>query len=132
VTRNLQALGILWCVYGAYRILSGLAGMFFLQAFTAHGFGSGWPFNGRMPPQFPPPWMGFFVPVIATLTISAAAVAFVTAYGLVTRRPWGRTLAIVVAVLALFNFPLGTALGIYTLYVMAPADSGLEYGSLTA
>ena len=132
VTRNLQALGILWCLYGGYRILTGLAGMFFLQFFTSHGFGHGWPFNGRVPPQFPPPWMSFFVPVIATFTVIAAVLAFVTAYGLITRRSWGRTLAIVAAVLALFKFPLGTALGIYTLYVMAPAESGVEYESITA
>jgi len=131
VTRNLQALGVLWCVFGAYRIVGGLIGMFFLQAVARHAFG-GWPFPGHIPPQLPQTWMAFLVPVIATLTIVSAALAFLTGYSLLSRRPWGRTLAIVAAVLALFKFPLGTALGIYTLWVLAPGESGVEYDSITA
>lgn len=133
VTRNLQTLGVLWCVFGAYRIIGGLIGMFFLQAWATHGFGhGGWPFGGHMAPQFPQAWMGFLLPFIATLTIVSAALAFLTGFSLLSRRPWGRTLAIVAAILALFKFPLGTALGIYTLWVLAPGESGLEYDSITA
>jgi hypothetical protein len=39
-------------------------------------------------------------------------------YGLLTRQPWARVLAIVVAVLGLLNFPVGTAIGIYALWVL--------------
>jgi hypothetical protein len=39
-------------------------------------------------------------------------------YGLLKGRPWGRVLAIVVAVLGLINFPVGTAIGIYALWVL--------------
>jgi len=76
--------------------------------------------------------MGFLLPVIATLTVVSAALAFVTGFSLLSRRPWGRILAIVAAVLALLKFPLGTALGIYTLWVLVPAESGIEYDSITA
>ncbi len=131
VTRHLQVLGILWCVYGAYRVITGLLGMFFLQAWATRGFGDGWPFNGHMSPQFPAAWMSYIVPLIAVTTIIAAALAFLTGFALLSRRSWGRTLAVVVAVLALFKFPLGTALGIYTLWVVAPRESGLEYESMT-
>lgn len=133
VTRNLQPLGVLWCVFGVYRIVGGLIGMFFLQAWATHGFGNGgWPFGGHMAPQFPQAWMAFLLPVIATLTIVSAALAFLTGFSLLSRRPWGRTLAIIAAILALFKFPLGTALGIYTLWVLAPRESGVEYNSMTA
>ncbi len=50
--------------------------------------------------------------------------------GLLNRRPWGRTVAIIVAILALVKFPFGTALGIYTLWVLAPGASGLEYDAI--
>ncbi len=33
VQRNLQTLGVLWCVLGVYRVVSGLIGMVFLRAF---------------------------------------------------------------------------------------------------
>jgi len=39
-------------------------------------------------------------------------------YGLLKRKPWARVLAIVVGILSLLNFPLGTAIGIYTLWVL--------------
>ena len=39
-------------------------------------------------------------------------------YGLLTRKSWARLLAIVVGILSLINFPIGTAIGIYTLWVL--------------
>ena len=39
-------------------------------------------------------------------------------YGLLKRKSWGRILALVVGVLGLVNFPVGTAIGIYTLLVL--------------
>jgi uncharacterized membrane protein len=39
-------------------------------------------------------------------------------YGLLKGQRWGQILGIVVGFLSLFNFPLGTALGVYTLFVM--------------
>ena len=39
-------------------------------------------------------------------------------YGLLTRKSWARILAIVVGILSLLNFPIGTAIGIYTLWVL--------------
>lgn len=40
----------------------------------------------------------------------------ITGVGLLKRRPWSRTLALVMGILAIPNFPLGTALGIYALW----------------
>jgi hypothetical protein len=39
-------------------------------------------------------------------------------YGLLKGQRWGQILAIIVGFLSLFNFPLGTALGVYTLFVL--------------
>ena len=39
-------------------------------------------------------------------------------YGLLTRKPWARVLAIVVGILSLVNFPIGTVIGLYTLWVL--------------
>jgi hypothetical protein len=39
-------------------------------------------------------------------------------YGLLTKKPWARLLAIVVGILSLVNFPVGTAIGLYTLWVL--------------
>ncbi len=42
----------------------------------------------------------------------------IAGYGLLKRKAWGRILAIIVGILSLANFPLGTAVGIYTLWVL--------------
>jgi hypothetical protein len=131
VQRNLQTLGILWCVLGAYRVVSGLIGIFFLKALATHNFGDdAWMFGGRFHGPFPPMWIGGLWPMIAVATIFAAALALVAGYGLLNRRPWGRIVAIIAAVLALLKFPIGTALGIYTLWVLVPGASGLEYDAI--
>lgn len=130
VQRNLQTLSVLWCVYAGYRVLQGFLGMFFLRFFSSHNFGGGdWPIRSHMPPMFPM-WMGAMVPLVGVITVLAAGLAILVGISLLNRKPWARPLAIVVAILALFKFPIGTALGIYTLWVLAPADSGMEYEAL--
>ena len=47
--------------------------------------------------------------------------------GLMQKRPWARAAAIVLGVLALFHPPFGTALGVYTLWVLLSDESGIEY-----
>jgi len=54
----------------------------------------------------------------------------VLAYGLFERESWARVLGLVIGFLALLRFPLGTALGIYTLWVLLPEESGAEYDRL--
>lgn len=131
VQRHLQTLGILWCVYAAFRIASGVMGMLVLRVFSLRGFGGGdWPFNSHYHGAFGPAWLGSLLPFLAVYTIVMSALALFVGYSLLTRRPWGRTLAIVVAVLTLLKPLLGTALGIYTLWVLAPGASGLEYDAV--
>jgi hypothetical protein len=56
-----------------------------------------------------------------------AAAGFFAGWGLLRRQPWARLLTIVLSFLALFHIPLGTALGIYSLWVLLPAQSEREY-----
>jgi zinc-ribbon domain len=127
VQRHLQTAGVLWCAYGAYRVITGLIGILVLHAFTFRNFGGyGWPFNRG----FGPSWPGVFIPVIAMVTLIATALAFCVGYSLLQRKPWGRTLAIVAAILVLFRPLLGTALGIYTLWLLVPTASSLEYDAI--
>jgi hypothetical protein len=131
VQRSLQTLGILWCVFGAYRILAGLIGIFVLRVVTFHNLGSpGWEWGGHFNGPFGPPWMAVLLPIIAIASIVTAFLAFLVGFGLLQRKPWGRVLGIVVAILALLKFPIGTALGIYTLWVLVPAESAAEYDAI--
>ena len=53
-------------------------------------------------------------------------------YGLLKRRPWARTMTIVLSIINLFNIPIGTALGGYALYVMLKDESRAEFTSVAA
>ncbi len=131
VHRHLQTLGILWSVLGVYRVVTGLIAMIFFRALTTHNFGNdAWMFGGRFHGPFPPIWMAGLWPLIAATTVFTAALALVAGYGLLNRAPWGRMVAIIAAIFALIKFPIGTALGIYTLWVLAPGASGLEYDAI--
>lgn len=58
--------------------------------------------------------------------------SLVAGYGLLKRRSWARTLTIVLSVLNLLNFPIGTALGGYALYIMLKDETKAEFASVTA
>jgi hypothetical protein len=63
------------------------------------------------------------------LTISGV-LHLLLAWGLYERQPWARVLGIVVGFLALIRIPFGTALGIYTLWVLLPESSAREYDAM--
>jgi hypothetical protein len=131
VQRNLQTVGILWCIFGAYRVVAGLIGIFFMGIATSRSFGGEpWAWGGRFHGPFAAPWMAALLPVIAVVSVASALLAFLVAFGLMTRQPWGRVVAIIMAILSLLKFPFGTALGIYTLWVLVPAESGMEYDAI--
>jgi hypothetical protein len=76
------------------------------------------------------PWMGGLATLIVVLTSIGALLSLVTGISLLMRKSWGRVLAIVVAILSLIKIPFGTALGIYTLWVLMPSASAIEYDAI--
>jgi len=128
VRRHLHTLGILWCVFGAYRLVSGLAGIIALRVLSERQFNHyGWTWNANFHGLFWPPWISALVPLVLLFAVVTAALAFLVGFSLLGRRSWGRVLAIVVAILSLLRFPVGTVLGIYTLWVLIPGQSRAEY-----
>jgi hypothetical protein len=59
-------------------------------------------------------------PTVGLLLVILALPGLLAGYGLITRKPWARVLAMVVGILGLLNFPLGTAIGLYALWVLLP------------
>ena len=112
---HVRLLGILWLAISAFRLLPGI----FLFGIFSH----------IMPMM--DPGMPFFVPGlirgIGAVILAGAALGIVTGWGLLERQPWARTLAIVLGFISLLEMPFGTALGIYTLWVLLPAQSEEEY-----
>jgi hypothetical protein len=126
VHRHVHTLGILWIAYAGWILLHWvmvapfLAGMF-------HGwdrpFGHG--YDGFY--AFPFAHMPWFIPLITVILAGRAILCIVTGWALLKRYPWARALAIVTAILTLIRPFTGTALAIYTLWVLLPSASGQEY-----
>jgi hypothetical protein len=62
--------------------------------------------------------LGFIGTVGLIFFTCLALPGFIAGYGLLKRRPWSRVLAVVVGLLSLINFPIGTIIGFYTLFVL--------------
>jgi hypothetical protein len=60
---------------------------------------------------------------IAGLFLLLGLPGIVAGWGLLKRKPWSRILALVVGILGLVNFPIGTAIGVYTLWVLLHPES---------
>jgi hypothetical protein len=76
-------------------------------------------------------WLGPLLTFVGGLILVKAGAGFIAGWGLLQRDPWARILALIVAFISLFNVPLGTGLGIYTLWVLLPTQSDDEYLALT-
>lgn len=125
---KVRTLGVVWLVYAAFALLTGIIGLAFANAFLSGHFGpwmNGPWAHGPMPPM----WPAFlrFAWVFLLVRVGLAAVA---GWGLLERAPWGRVVAIVAAILCLLKFPFGTAMGIWTLVVLLGYRNSTLYDQL--
>ena len=125
VREHVRLVGILWMAYSALLVLGGLA--LIVVANTVFG-------GAFRAPEGPPPevstWLRPLLTFVGGLVLLFAAGGFTSGWGLLQREPWARAGALVVGFISLFNIPLGTSLGIYTLWVLLPAQSDDEYLAL--
>jgi hypothetical protein len=119
--RHLHTLGILWMA---------VSGLFLIPAVLLMVFGRGAHFifqrREALPHLFP-----FFISLAGGSLLILAAGGVCVGLGLMQRAPWARAAALILGVLALVHPPFGTALGIYTLWVLLADEHGDEYHYLT-
>jgi hypothetical protein len=53
--------------------------------------------------------------------------SLIAGIGLLSRKRWGRIFALVVCILSLLHLPLGTALGIFGIYVLTRDDAAAQF-----
>jgi zinc-ribbon domain len=119
--RHLRTLGILWIVVGVLWVIPSLVLMGISHA--PHLMMGDEMFTHAFMPQM------MFVLGVVSLVIAAGGV--LVGWGLMNHEHWARMTAIVLGILVLFHPPFGTALGIYTLWVLLPAESAAEYDRMT-
>jgi hypothetical protein len=123
VQRHVHLLSILWLGLSSFNALGGVA--LYIVANTIFVRGG----SGGNAPAFLHPLLS----VLAIVLLGKASLGFLAGWGVMHREPFARPLLLVLAFISLFtNIPFGTALGVYTLWVMLPADSEQEYETLAA
>jgi hypothetical protein len=117
---HLRVLGILNIVWSSISIAIGLVVLLVFGGlagfFAATGFGSG--DIGNSGGLVVAPFMAVIGVVIVLMICIVSLPALIAGIGLVKFRPWSRVLGIIISVLHLFSVPVGTALGIYGLWVL--------------
>lgn len=126
VQEHVRLLGMLWMAYSALTVVGGV--VLVVVAQTLFGRVTHLP-NGPGPEVTN--WLRPFLTFIAGVILVKGVAGFFAGWGLLQRESWARVVALVVGFISLFNIPLGTALGIYTLWVLLPAQSDDDYQSLS-
>jgi hypothetical protein len=118
--QHVKILGVLNIVWGALGAFAGLA---LLAVFGgAYGIVGAVAQHQPMPP-FVPSILAIVGGIISFAFLILSAPSIIVGAGLICFKPWARILAIVVSALHLFNIPLGTALGVYGLWVLFSDES---------
>lgn len=113
--KHIQILGILNIVWGSFGLIAALiilaifgGAMGLIQAAS----------HGDPDAYFAIPLVGIIGSVIVIILLVASIPSVLAGVGLLQMAPWARILTIIVSALHLLNIPVGTALGIYGLWVM--------------
>ncbi|MFM8914419.1 MAG: hypothetical protein ACKOE6_16100 [Flammeovirgaceae bacterium] len=65
-------------------------------------------------------WLAPLINIIATVSIVLFSIpSIIGGIAVLNQKPWGFTLVLVLGCFKLFSFPIGTAIGIYTIWVYA-------------
>jgi len=129
IARHVQTLGILWIVFAVYSVLAWLMVLPFLHMAFGHGAWMQGSDTWVIAPFHAGGWLLHF---IAIFVFGRAILSLAVGFALLTRQPWGRIFAIIVAVLTLIKPVLGTILAIYTLWVLLETSADQNYAQLSA
>ena len=110
--RHIRILGVIYIAFGALGIL---AALLLFVGFTGKGLLSE---NGKTI------WIATSAgAAVAIFLVLISTLAIIGGEGLLRRRSWARVLVIVLGCLYLPSFPLGTVVGIYTLWALTKQEA---------
>jgi len=67
--------------------------------------------------------LGIIGAAFGLLMLVVSIPGIIGGFGLLQKKEWGRILIIIISVLGLINFPMGTAIGAYSLYVLLQQET---------
>ncbi|MFI5230344.1 MAG: hypothetical protein ACHQWU_14820, partial [Gemmatimonadales bacterium] len=116
MSTHIKVLGWLHIIYGLFGLLGAIG------VFAAATFGG--LFSGNLGGMFG----GILGGTIAAVVIGVMSLPGVIAgWGLLARRPWARIVIIILSILELIRFPLGTIVGVYGLWVLLSSEGAAQF-----
>jgi hypothetical protein len=128
VQQHVNLLGILWLAASALDAVGGVILLIVGNTLFPHLR----EFAGKDADQVPVGFLTALLTVLGVIVLAKAVGGFLTGRGLIQHEGWARVGALVLGFISLFNIPLGTALGVYTLWVLMPGNSQQDYEALAA
>ncbi len=119
MTGHIRALAVLQIVYASMGLLLGVV-VFMIFGGIAGIVSVSAPFDESLVAV---PILAIIGSVAGSVLILLSLPRLLAGIGLLKLQGWGRILTIVVSVLGLIDFPIGTGLGIYGLWVMTHSDT---------
>lgn len=120
MNQHVTILAILYIICGSILLLIG-GGLFMIIA--GAGAISGDPEAAAI--------TGIVATVLGGFFLVLSIPSIIAGLGLVGRRGWARILTLILGALQLFNFPFGTALGIYTFWVLLDDQTSSVFAPAT-
>lgn len=111
---HVRIVGILHIVFGVLGLFLGLAGLLMfggIAGVAALGEGNTDAFVAI-------PILGAIGTLIFLVALVLSLPGIIAGFGLLSYKPWARILTIVLSAVHILNFPFGTALGVYGLWVL--------------
>ena len=127
VQQHVHLLGILWLAMSAFNAVGGIFLLMLGNVLFPHLREM-----KDVPSDVPVGFLTALFTTLGILVIAKAALGFFAGWGLMQRETWARVLVLVLAFISLFNIPFGTAIGVYTLWVLLPGQSQQEYDAWVA
>jgi hypothetical protein len=126
MTTHIKVLGVLYIVLSAFGILAAL--------FLALAFGTASGIVGLNADAHDAaialPIIGLAGTALVTFLVLVSLPGLVAGVGILKLRPWARILGVVVAVINLIHVPVGTAVGIYGLWVLLNRETEREFSAV--
>ena len=127
---HVKIMGVLWVVYSIFGILAGLWTLaishFVMPIITNAVSQQG---DVSIPASLPSFLQAIYIFAFG-YSLATGVMGIVAAWGLLARTSWGRTAAIVIAIISVLSFPFGTALGIYTMVILMSSGADQTYRSI--